>query len=285
MTLETLSMNAKNKSLVPSDPIISIKGLWAGYDAHPVLEDIHFEMFQGDYIGLIGPNGGGKTTLIKVILGLVPVMRGELKVWGKSPAEARDRLGYVPQISRSDKDFPISVWDVVRMGRQAPGFRLSSRLSSKSKQAIEKALSQAGVLNLAKRSFNQLSGGQRQRVLIARALATEPDLLILDEPTASVDSQSTAKLYELLAELNQHLSILLVSHDLMAISTHVKTIGCVNSRMVYHNQKMVTKEMLDLSYDCPVDLLAHGLPHRVLHEHHHEDSANSLSQYEERKND
>ena len=250
-----------------NNAIIEIQGLWAGYDGHAVLEDVHFEMFPGDYVGVIGPNGGGKTTLLRVVLGLLPTMRGTVRVLGQTPSEARERLGYVPQVSKSDRDFPISVWDVVRMGLPKRGFLQANRLSDQQRSEVERSLRQADVLDLAKRSFNQLSGGQRQRVLIARALATKPDILVLDEPTASVDSQSTARLYDLLAELNQHLSILLVSHDLMAISTYVKTIACVNRRMVYHNQKTVTKDMLDIGYECPVDLLAHGLPHRVLHDH------------------
>ena len=250
--------------------ILKIEDMWAGYDGDPVLEDIQFEMFDGDYVGIIGPNGGGKTTLIKVILGLLPVMRGSVKVLGQSPEQARDRLGYVPQVSRTDRDFPISVWDVVRMGREKAGFFAKRRLSANDKQAIEQALDQADVLDLARRSFNELSGGQRQRVLIARGLATNPEILVLDEPTANVDGQSTARLYDLLAELNQSLSILLISHDLMAISTHVKTIACVNRRMVYHNEKVLTQEMMALGYECPVELLAHGIPHRVLAHHDHD---------------
>lgn len=250
--------------------ILKIEDMWAGYDGDPVLEDIQFEMFDGDYVGIIGPNGGGKTTLIKVILGLLPVMRGSVKVLGQSPEQARDRLGYVPQVSRTDRDFPISVWDVVRMGREKAGFFAKRRLSANDRQAIEQALDQADVLDLARRSFNELSGGQRQRVLIARALATNPEILVLDEPTANVDGQSTARLYDLLAELNQSLSILLISHDLMAISTHVKTIACVNRRMVYHNEKVLTQEMMALGYECPVELLAHGIPHRVLAHHDHD---------------
>ena len=259
--------------------------MWAGYDGEAVLEDIQFEMFTGDYVGIIGPNGGGKTTLIKVILGLLPVMRGSVSVLGQSPVQARDRLGYVPQVSRTDRDFPISVWDVVRMGREKAGFFGVRSLSTQDKQAIERALGQADVLDLAKRSFNELSGGQRQRVLIARALATNPEILVLDEPTANVDGQSTARLYDLLAELNQSLSILLVSHDLMAISTHVKTIACVNRKMVYHNEKVLTQEMMDLGYECPVELLAHGVPHRVLAYHDHDHASSNTNHKQEGNQD
>jgi zinc transport system ATP-binding protein len=126
------------------------------------------------------------------------------------------------------------------------------------------------ILDLAKKPINELSGGQRQRVTIARALAAEPKILLLDEPTASVDSRSSSQMYDLLAELNQTISILLISHDLTAISTYVKTIGCINRRLIYHGQKEITSEMLSIAYECPVDLVAHGLPHRVL-PHHHED--------------
>lgn len=275
----TESMQAPTKS------ILRIEDMWAGYDGEAVLKDIQFEMFAGDYVGIIGPNGGGKTTLIKVILGLLPVMRGSVSVLGQSPVQARDRLGYVPQVSRTDRDFPISVWDVVRMGREKAGFFGVRPLSAQDKQAIERALGQADVLDLAKRSFNELSGGQRQRVLIARALATNPEILVLDEPTANVDGQSTARLYDLLAELNQSLSILLVSHDLMAISTHVKTIACVNRKMVYHNEKVLTQEMMDLGYECPVELLAHGVPHRVLAHHDHDHLSSNTSHKQEDNQD
>ena len=247
--------------------VISIKNLWAGYDSDTILEDVSFEMFQEDYVGLIGPNGGGKTTLIRVILGLVKPDRGTISVMGMEPYQGRKHIGYVPQFQVENKQFPISVWDVVAMGRLRPSIFANFRMSSSDKQAIETALDQTGMLEFRNRTMNELSGGQRQRVYISRALVTEPKILLLDEPTSSVDSHSSTQLYDLLAKLNDHIAILLISHDLTAISTYVKTIGCVNRRLVYSGTKEITSDMLDIAYECPVDLVAHGLPHRVLPSH------------------
>lgn len=252
--------------------VIELEDVWAGYESDRVLESVNFKMEAGDYVGLIGPNGGGKTTLIKVILGLLKPERGTVRVMGLSAEKGRHFIGYVPQIQQDDKAFPIRVWDVVSMGRLKPNLLQNLLLSEVDKAAIERSLRQMDILDLAKRPINELSGGQRQRVTIARALASDPKILLLDEPTSSVDSRSSSQLYDLLAELNQTISILLISHDLTAISTYVKTIGCVNRRLVYSGQKEITTEMLETAYDCPVDLVAHGLPHRVLPHHHEEDN-------------
>ena len=246
--------------------VISLKEVWAGYEDDLVLEDVNFEMFPRDFVGLIGPNGGGKTTLIRVMLGLIKPMRGEVSVMGKSPQAGRHHIGYVPQLQSEDKDFPASVWEVVRMGRLGHG-PLLRRLSSQDDAIVEEQLRWAGLLDLRKRAVGELSGGQRQRVLIARALATQPEILLLDEPTASVDVEASINLYELLARLNEHVTILLISHDMTAVSTYVKTIGCVNRRLVYHRDKQITADMLAEGYKCPVDLIAHGVPHRVLAGH------------------
>lgn len=237
---------------------ISIQGLWAGYDADTVLEDINFELFPGDYVGLIGPNGGGKTTLIKVILGLIIPELGSVKVFGLPPEQGRSSIGYVPQIQIEDRSFPINAWDVVSLGRIKPGFANNRHLTESDREVIERSLRQAGVLDLAKRSINELSGGQRQRVLIARALATEPRILLLDEPTASVDLRSSTQVYDLLEELNQKISILLISHDMTAITKYVKTIGFLNRCLVYHHDKSVTADMLPGGYEGSMDILWDG---------------------------
>ena len=247
-------------------PVISLRNVWAGYDLDTVLEDVSFDLHPRDYVGLIGPNGGGKTTLIKVILGLVPPRSGSVQVMGTDAAEGRKYIGYVPQLQISDKAFPINVWDVVSMGRIKPGFA-SLRLNAEDRQRVEEALRQTGMLALSKRSINEISGGQRQRIYIARALAAQPRILLLDEPTASVDPQASVQLYDLLAKLNEEISILLISHDMTAISAYVKTIGCINRRLVYHHDKSVSADMLQAGYECPVDLIAHGVPHRVFPAH------------------
>jgi len=248
------------------EAVITLEHVWASYEADSVLEDVNFTLYRGDFVGLIGPNGGGKTTLIKVMLGLVKPRQGKVTVLGQAPEIGRQVIGYVPQLQIYDKDFPILVWDVVSMGRLKPGLG-QLRLDAQDKLKIEETLRQTGIIELSKRTIDELSGGQRQRMYIARALASEPQILLLDEPTANVDPQATAHIYQLLKELNKKVTILLISHDMVAISSYVKTIGCVNRRLIYHGEKQITPEMMDTVYGCPVDLIAHGVPHRVLAEH------------------
>ncbi|MBN1642244.1 MAG: metal ABC transporter ATP-binding protein [Anaerolineae bacterium] len=248
--------------------VIAIRHLWAGYEHEQVLEDVNLSVRELDFIGLIGPNGGGKTTLIKVLLGLLPPTRGEVQVMGMSPREGRRYIGYVPQFVEFDREFPISVWDVACMGRL--GRRgLFHRFTAEDDAVVAAALRQVEMLDLRDQPIGELSGGQRQRVYIARALATEPAILLLDEPTASVDPQIRTSIFELLRDLNDRATILMISHDMGAVSSYVKTVGCVNRRLFYHNERHLTPEMLELAYQCPIDLLAHGVPHRVLAEHDH----------------
>ena len=249
--------------------VISIRHLWAGYEREQVLEDINLTVYEGDFIGLIGPNGGGKTTLLRVLLGLLPFTRGEVQVMGRSVQEGRRMIGYVPQVVEFDREFPISVWDVARMGRLGQR-RLLQRYTAEDDAIVAEALRQVELLDLRRRPIGELSGGQRQRVYIARALATHPAILLLDEPTSSVDPQVSSSIYELLRELNEWVTIVLVSHDMSAISSHVKTVGCLNRRLFYHGEQEITAEMLELAYQCPIDLIAHGVPHRVFSAHVHD---------------
>jgi zinc transport system ATP-binding protein len=246
--------------------VISVEGLWAGYDHDTVLQDVSLTVYDLDFIGLIGPNGGGKTTLLRVLLGLLQPMRGEVRIMGMSVKEGRAHLGYVPQIAEFDREFPISVWDVARMGRL--GKRgLLKRFTSEDDDVVAESLRSVEILDLRDRAIGGLSGGQRQRAYIARALASEPAILLLDEPTASVDPQVKTNIYELLGRLNKHMTILMVSHDVGAMSSYVKSVGCINRLLFYHGEKEFTQEMVELAYQCPIDLVAHGVPHRVFMDH------------------
>lgn len=230
-----------------------------------VLDDVDMRVPVGDYVALIGPNGGGKTTLLRVILGLLRPESGEVRVLDRSPEEARGRVSYVPQHVRFDLTFPIRVADVVQSGQLGTRRR---ELGAGKREALA-ILEQLEIADLAEHPIGALSGGQLQRVLIARALAVEPKVLILDEPTASLDVQSADAFYELLQRLSERMTVLLTSHDVTGISTRVKSIACLNRRLFFHPSGEVTSEMLAEVYGCDVDLVAHGVPHRVLREHDH----------------
>ena len=251
----------------PQQPeVIRIEHLWAGYENDIILEDINLTLREKDFIGIIGPNGGGKTTLIKIILGLMEPIKGSIEILGAPPKNNRHQIGYVPQSVAFDQDFPINVWDVVQMGRLG-NRRLLNRFTAEDREIVAESLQQVGMLHIQKRPIGELSGGQRQRVYIARALTTRPKILILDEPTASVDAEASLSIYELLNELNQEITIMLISHDMSAISSYTKSIGCLNRQFHYHGDKTLTPEMIQAAYKCPIDLIAHGLPHRVFPNH------------------
>ncbi len=252
------------------DVVISTRGLCAGYDGETILENIDLSVKRCDFIGLIGPNGGGKTTLLKVLLGLIEPTQGEVQVLGKPVKETRHRIGYVPQAIEFDAQFPIRVRDVVRMGRlNRRG--LLHRLRKEDAQVVDDALEAVELTELQNEPLADLSGGQRQRVLIARALAIEPEILLLDEPTASADARIRTNVFELLHRLNERMTILMVTHDMAAVSTYVKTVGCLNRTLHYHGDHELTAAMVEETYRCPVELIAHGVPHRVLagHDHSH----------------
>ena len=237
------------------NPIVTFDRVSFAYSGDPVVVEASFDIRLGEFVSVVGPNGGGKTTLLRLILGMVRPDAGSVQVFGGAPERARGRMGYVPQFSRFDPLFPVTVMDVVQMGRiggfVAGPYRHDDRLA-----AVE-ALEKVGLPELRWRPFSALSGGQRQRVLIARALATHPQLLLLDEPTANVDRAATAKLYELLVELARSLNILLVSHDIGIVSKFVSNVLCVNRTVVKHPISAFTGEMLSELYGSDMALVRH----------------------------
>jgi zinc transport system ATP-binding protein len=247
-------------------PPIELEHVSLSFRGVPVLEEVNLRVDDNDYLAILGPNGGGKTTLLKLVLGIFEPDRGRVRVFGESPAHARGRVGYVPQHVRFDLDFPIRVLDVVLMGRLARGRPLRP-FDSGDRRIARGSLDRVELGAFADRPIGALSGGELQRVLIARALALEPQLLLLDEPTASLDERIGRSVWELLEELSHEMSIVLVSHDIGAISHYVRSVACLNRRLYTHPSKELTREVLEATYGCPVDLLAHGHPHRVLDHH------------------
>ena len=249
------------------ETVVTLEDVWVHYNGVPALEGVSLSIEQDDFLGIIGPNGGGKTTLLRVILGLIAPSRGRVSVMGEPPEKSRTNVGYVPQQNLFDRDFPISIWDVVLMGRYGRT-GLLRRYGSKDRRIAREALETVGMLDFRGRQIGKLSGGEQQRVFIARALVAEPRLLLLDEPTASVDSAMQTEFYELLARLKKRMAIVLVSHDISAVSVYVDKIACLNHELFYHGSKEIGTEVLEATYKCPVQMIAHGtVPHRVLREH------------------
>ncbi len=232
---------------------VEVKNVSFSYTGRPVLEDITFSIPEKGFIALIGPNGGGKTTLLKLMAGLLTPDQGTISVFGSPPKKAFRRIGYVPQEIHTNKDFPITVGDVVLMGRLKP-FNGYGR-SRKDVDIVRESLEQMGVAPFHKKRIGELSGGQRQKVFIARALAGKPDILFLDEPTSSVDSQSRRDLYRTLKELNNSVTIVLASHDLMMLSNFVKSVACVNRTLHCHDNTCIESDMAD-TYQCPMELIS-----------------------------
>ena len=249
-----------------SEPAVELRGVSFAYGRTPVLESVDLAAGRGEFLGVIGPNGGGKTTLLKLVLGLLEPDAGEVRVLGRRPSEARGRVGYVPQHARFASDLPVRVRDVVLMGRLGPGLRASA-WSGEDRAAAERALDRMEILELAGRPAGRLSGGQVQRMLIARALAMEPELLLLDEPTSGVDSRMGRSLYGMLEEMSGRITVILVSHDIGVISREVDSVACLNRRLFYHGSEKLSPEALEAAYGGDVELISHGSAHRILDEH------------------
>ncbi|KUG20955.1 zinc abc transporter, atp-binding protein znuc [hydrocarbon metagenome] len=248
-----------------------MKDLVVRYNGQPILEGVNLTVYEGDFYAIIGPNGGGKTTLLRAILGLIRPDQGEIRIKGGSPLEMRDLLGYVPQYRTFDFRFPITVMEMVLTGRLGKIRGIARRYGRQDYRAAEEALATMGISALAGREVDGLSGGELQRAIIARALAGEPEILLLDEPTVYVDVPTETQFYEILDRLRRRMTILLVTHDIGVIAACVNKVACLNRRLYTHDSNEITEDMLQAAYHCPVDLIAHGVPHRVFREHEDRD--------------
>ncbi len=246
--------------------VIKLQDIYVKFNGTSVLEGVTLSVKHGDFLGIIGPNGGGKTTLLKVILGLITPWKGDVRVLDSDPTAAFRHIGYVPQSSPFDRDFPISVFDAVLMGRLAHK-KSFERYNSKDKEKTLDAIKTVDMLDLKDTLISRLSEGQKQRVFIARGLVSDPQILLLDEPTASIDSCIQEGLYSLLNSIRDKVTIILVSHDIGVISSYVNKIACLNQKLYFHDSRELNMHDLQAVYKCPVDVIAHGVPHRVMKEH------------------
>lgn len=243
---------------------LEMKEISFSYNQQPVLEDINFTIEDKDFVAIIGPNGGGKSTLLKIILSLLTPDNGEVRVFGREPKHALDLVGYLPQHSHFDLDFPINVFQTVLMGRYHGLFQ---KYTDEDREIALQALKDVEMQDFKDRQISQLSGGQMQRVLIARALARQPKLLLMDEPMASIDPEMQNSFYKLISQLKDRMALVLVSHDVGTVSMHVDKIACLNRKLYYHGPAEEAADGLEEIYHCPIELISHGIPHRMLRKH------------------
>ncbi len=244
--------------------IFEMESLSASYGTNIVLEDVNFKVHESDFIGVIGPNGGGKTTLLRIILGLVKPVSGKI-VFNQEIA-GTGTIGYLPQISTGDVSYPVNVTDVVMSGMMIRK-KIITRMSAEDRKKAAGIIDELGLSGMERSSLSELSGGQLQRVFLGRAIIGDPKLLLLDEPGNFVDSTFENDFYEKLKELNERMAILMVSHDIGMISAHVRSYACVNRKLNYHPSSEISNEQL-LAYGCPIQLITHGtVPHTVLKQH------------------
>jgi len=248
---------------------LEVESLNFSYSSLPILEDITFKLEHRDFCAVLGPNGGGKTTLAKLICGIIKPQSGTIKINGKDYRHSNSVIGYIPQNIMGFEGFPASCLDIVMSGnvnKSKWGFLYSSDLKNK---ALEK-MELLKIQDLADKKFSDLSGGQKQRVLISRALLSEPNILILDEPTSSIDMENRKKLYQILLELNKDITIILISHDISIVLQYVKSVCCVNKRLFYHPSPDINQEMLLKTYQCPVEIISSHTHYRPLSEKKHD---------------
>ncbi|HVP58359.1 MAG TPA: metal ABC transporter ATP-binding protein [bacterium] len=256
-----------NATAITSEPIVRIEGVWVWRRGTLALKDVSLEIAQGKFVGLMGPNGGGKTTLLKVIAGLIKPDKGTVSMIGPT----RKTVGYVPQEQAVDPQFPVTPQDVVEMGLYG-SLGLLPRIRARERALVAKALDHVGMADLGGRRFGELSGGQKQRVFIARAIVGEPKLLLLDEPTTGVDARARDSFYRLLSKLRGDLglTVILASHDLEVVPTQVDEIVCINQMVYVHAppEEIAESDALSRAYGCELEFMAHGnYPHRVIRRH------------------
>ena len=246
-----------------SQILLHLDKVSASYSGKTVLKEVTLEIRDDDYMGVIGPNGGGKTTLLKLILGLLKPDSGSVyRNIGKND------IGYLPQVNQFDEHFPITVFNVVLSGL-TDGMGILKMKKNRAEHQVDEILWSVGIADLKHRPIGELSGGELQRTMLARAIISAPRLLILDEPNTYVDNRFEQELYRILSELNKRMAIMLVSHDVGTISPFIKSISCVNRSLHFHPSNKITNEQLKV-YNCPIELVTHGpVPHRVMQDHKH----------------
>ncbi len=237
-------------------PAIELNQVSFSYGGTKVLEQISLKVPHGEFLGIVGPNAGGKSTLLKLILGLIQPQAGEITVLGESPQVARKRLGYVPQYPAFARDFPVTAEQVVLMGRLGGG-NLLGGYSRRDQEIASRVMAETETSDLAKRRINTLSGGQVQRILVARALASEPSILLLDEPTANIDMRVENEIFDLLKLLNERMTILVVSHDIAFISGYVHRVACLNRTLICHKTENIDGHTIQELYGENVRMVAH----------------------------
>jgi zinc transport system ATP-binding protein len=248
--------------------IIELQDITAGYEDEIILRNINLSINENDFIGVIGPNGGGKTTLVKVIIGALKPVSGKVIQHRHADDDHKRVIGYLPQVSHTDRNFPITVLNVVVSGL-AKSHKLFNHFTKAQTNKALKLLEEMGIAHLAEKNVGELSGGQLQRVFLCRAIVSDPELLILDEPNTFVDNKFESDLYKTLKALNERMAVMIVSHDVGTISYFVKTIACVNRELHYHESNIISQEQL-AAYNCPIQIIAHGdIPHTILKEHNH----------------
>ena len=245
-----------NKSHTSKPVAIDISELNFSFQSLSILENINMVIEKGDFAGLVGPNGGGKTTLLKLILGLYKAQTGQISIFGKPVKNQRKLIGYVPQYANFNSDFPISVQDTVLQGRLGTS-RCFGAYCQKDKIIAQKVMQETEILNLSQRPIQSLSGGQMQRVLVARALAAEPEILLLDEPTANIDQRAEKDIFDLFKSINERMTILIISHDIGFVSDYINKVFCLNKTLVCHDSSPVTSDTIHTLYGGHISEVHH----------------------------